>query len=154
MDRAAWARKYRKTAPGWAGMAWGNITLRVRHDKDYAGVELRMTREEFIAWCVPAITVWWKKNPGKKPSIDRIKNEEHYSIDNIRILEVGENSRRSPAKKNSKAPKGKAWCSGHQAYLSIKLFSPAPSRPPLFVNNRCRECKRAEYRRKVECRST
>lgn len=148
MDRAAWLRKYRKTPKGWATTAWGNITTRLRHDEDYAGVELRMTREEFVVWCVPAVTRWWAKNPEGSPSIDRKNASGHYEISNIRILAVGENSRRRAFNKNSKAPARKAWCSGHQRYIAITLFSPAPSRPPLFVNNRCKQCKRSEYARK------
>ena len=144
---AAWLKAYRKTPKGWATTAWANIVGRLRHDEDYADVELRLTREEFVAWCVPAVTRWWKKNPGGKPSVDRIKDNGHYELGNIRILAAGENSRRRAYNKNSKAPPGKAWCSGHKAYLSINLFSPAPSRPPLGVNNRCKECKRNEYRK-------
>lgn len=149
MDQAAWLKNYRKTPQGWAGMAWCNITNRLRNDADYAGVLLKMSREEFVAWCVPVIESWWRCNPGKKPSIDRIDDTKHYSTENVRVLEVGENSRRRGYNKNSKAPKGKAWCSGHKDFIDIGLFSPAPSRPPLFVNNRCRECKRAEYKRKT-----
>lgn len=152
MPSAEQQRAYRKRPRGWATTAWGNIRNRLRNDPDYAGVSLEMTRAEFIPWCESAIAVWWRDNPGKKPSIDRLKDDGPYSLGNIRILEVGENSRRRKFNKNSKAESGKAWCSGHKAYLGIDLFSPAPSRPPLFVNNRCRACKRAEYRRRVNGR--
>lgn len=149
MTAAEKLREYRKTPRGWAGMAWANICTRLKHDPDYNGVELRMTREEFVAWCEKAVDEWRAANPGKTASIDRIDDKDHYRIGNIRILEVGQNSRRRDFNKNSKAPAGKAWCSGHKGYIDIALFSPAPSRPPLFVNNRCRECKRREYRRSV-----
>lgn len=146
-EKAAGLRAYRKTPKGWATTAWANIVNRLRNDPDYARVELRMTRAEFVAWCIPAITKWWRENPNGRQSIDRKKASGHYDLNNIRIMDVRENSRRRKFNKNNKAPAGKAWCSGHKSYIKISLFSPAPSRPPLFVNNRCRECKRNEYHR-------
>lgn len=109
-----------------------------------------MTRDQFMAWAVPAYTTWLSDNPGKQPSVDRIESSGHYVLGNLRIVEMVENSRKKPSNKNHYAPVGQAWCSGHRSYVDIKEFSPAPSRPPLFVNNRCRECKRVEYRRKVD----
>lgn len=153
MSASEWLRRYRKTPQGWSGMAWGNITMRLKHDADYASVELRMTREAFIAWCVPRIRRWWSSHPTGKPSIDRKDDRGHYELTNIRILDVRENSRRRKFNKNSKAPAGKAWCSGHRSYISITKFSPAPSRPPLFVNNRCRACKRSAYARSKHVRA-
>lgn len=104
-----------------------------------------MTREEFVAWCIPAIRRWWSRHPKGRPSVDRIRTGGHYEIGNIRILDVVLNSRRRDFNKNTRAPKGKAWCSGCRGYVAIGLFSSAYTRPPLFVSNYCNPCKCRRY---------
>lgn len=57
------------------------------------GIELRMSKDEFYAWCrSQECTILELYNSGNTPSIDRIDPEGHYSLDNIRILDFRENT--------------------------------------------------------------
>lgn len=60
------------------------------------GIELHITHEEWKLYCAKygwLIEVIYKA--GEKPSIDRIDPNGHYSLDNIEIVTLGENIRRS-----------------------------------------------------------
>ena len=69
-------RASHKGDPAWeARWAWERIKDRVIYkpggrNKCYAGIRLRMTRDEYLAWAVPAYTEWLAANPGKVASID------------------------------------------------------------------------------------
>lgn len=56
------------------------------------GIELRITRDEFIAWCdsnAELIEQLWSQ--GEVPSIDRIDPKGHYELSNMRIRSLREN---------------------------------------------------------------
>ncbi len=106
---------------GWAGQKWrllnqrtvnGNNPTNNRSAVAYRnrGVELRMTRPEFYTW----VEIMWplikdmynviEKNADKLtlkqkmlllPSVDRIDGKGHYSLDNIQIVTVAANLRKS-----------------------------------------------------------
>lgn len=147
LTNTEYQRKFRQTTEGMVHVAWHNILLRLKSDPDYKNVKLTMTRGEFVSWAVPALEKWRRENPGKNHSVDRIDSNLHYDLSNIRFLEVGENSRRRSFNKNSKAPTGTAWCSGHKKYLPIEYFNKASTRPPLFVCNYCVDCAAGRYKR-------
>lgn len=72
----------------------GAHPVRDRRSRCYfeRGTEIRMTRDEFAEWCrLNWSTVVEYRNAGIKPSIDRIDNEGHYEIANIRIISLAEN---------------------------------------------------------------
>jgi hypothetical protein len=116
----------RQTAAGRAERAWGSINMRAGnrdgYHPSYVGVEVRMTREQFVAWAVPEFAVWMSANPGKRPSVDRIRSDGHYELGNIRVMELGENSARHGRNKGIHAPPGQAWCCGCQSYHPVVEF--------------------------------
>lgn len=70
-------------------------------------IRIEMTKEELFRFCSEnESTIKNMINNGERPSIDRIDNEGHYSIDNIQIISLYENqtkkSTRTPRKKISK----------------------------------------------------
>lgn len=123
---------------------WSLINQRCGKVPAYLGVEVRLTRGEFLAWAVPAVRRWQVANPNGTPSIDR-KSGGHYEIGNLRVVSVGENSRTRAYNKTVNAPPGKAWCGGCKQYLGRAKFSPRPGRST-GVQGRCKKCFR-EYMR-------
>lgn len=135
-----------KAARAWTSMNWrsGNKTGRT---PAYAAVEVRMTREQFMLWAVPAFTLWQKNSPTKVASVDRVKNTGHYAVENIRLIEKVANQLRSTRYKNlNGCPRGKAWCSSCKAYHATSLFSSC-ARTPNGLQPMCREAHRVYMRK-------
>lgn len=105
-----------------AKRTWNTLHARVRLQASYTGVEVRMTRDQFLAWAIPVYTNWQAKNPGLTPSIDRIDPKKHYELGNLRVIERGENARLASNHPNVYAPEGMAWCSSCRTYLPRSLF--------------------------------
>ena len=99
-------RLYSMTLLGFITNAWAHLNSRTingshpdynnRFAKYYLdkGIRLETTREEFAAWC----TEQWPhiqqiRANGEVASIDRIDAKKHYSISNMRIISLRENSR-------------------------------------------------------------
>jgi hypothetical protein len=147
-------RKERKTPKGKAKAAWnamrGRVTEGPRLKECYRGVQIRMTREQFMEWAVPAFTKWIEEHPGVKSSVDRIEAAGHYELGNIRIISLSQNSRDTRRTKNTEKTKtqGKLWCSGCQAYLSEDLFYKLkrPGRSGRTNTGYCKECDKAKKR--------
>ena len=76
----------------WAGVKWTSIMQRVQNKNGnnlyYENMPVTFTRKELIEWVL--------NNPPPEhltiPSIDRVNNDEGYSLDNIRWLERNINS--------------------------------------------------------------
>lgn len=101
------ARKAVLKLNGYITSTWKNINGRTingsspkwkdrncRHYLD-KGIRLEMTRDEFSAF----VASHWDevldiRASGGKPSIDRIDSSKHYSLDNIRIIPLKENTMR------------------------------------------------------------
>lgn len=68
----------------------------------YAKVELRMTKEQFIAWALPLYAEFIKKRPGESPCTARFGDKGHYEIGNVKVISMDENRkeavRPAPAK--------------------------------------------------------
>jgi len=97
----------------WAMPIWNGLNCRTTNgkyaDKPYIrnnkcfriylrkGVELRMTKPEFMQFCydnkntIESMIASAKGERRLRPSIDRIDSSGHYSIDNIRIVTVHDN---------------------------------------------------------------
>jgi hypothetical protein len=68
---------------------------RVREWPSYKHVEIQITRDSFCGWAKPKIEEFLKQNPSRIPSVDRINPKGHYSIGNIRIMDLYENTLRN-----------------------------------------------------------
>lgn len=86
-----YAKKNRKTAKGRAQHTWSNIKSRAGKRQDYINVEVRMTKEEWLAWAVPQYEKWFKERPGVTPSINRIDGKGHYEIGNLELVSSYDN---------------------------------------------------------------
>ena len=108
---------YYATPRGRAVHIWEAIKRRCRERASYAHVEIRMTREEFIAWAVPLYEAW---NRLGVPSVDRIQNDGHYEISNMQMIPATENSLKDRV--NFVAPFGMSWCRDCGKYLDKSMF--------------------------------
>lgn len=96
--------KKRGTIEYFKCLTWGNINKRTING--YAkltggetykrkGTMLLMSKDEFYIWCDQQWSIIKKiYESNGTPSIDRIDNDGHYSIDNIQILEHSDNIRK------------------------------------------------------------
>lgn len=132
-------RARRMTPYGRALMMWNGIVARAGKQKYYLTVRIECTKGEFMAWAIPRLYLWFKKNPGVPPSIDRCKSTEHYTLSNLRITSRGENTRNREHSRYTRAPKGAAWCGRCKQYLPKSDFSPKPTRPS-GVQGHCKKC--------------
>ena len=72
---------------------WCSIKTRLKVNKNYENIKLCMTKDDFYTWykeqhdkvSLPLMKA------GEKPSLDRIDNKGHYSLDNIQIISLSEN---------------------------------------------------------------
>jgi hypothetical protein len=58
------------------------------------GKDFNITLDEFKAWCAKNGYMETKGKTGSSSSIDRIRDWEGYTIDNIRILTLADNTRK------------------------------------------------------------
>lgn len=111
-------RTYRNNTPvGWARHTWLNLNKRTINgskvhlanavDRKYLRREIRleMTYQEFKRFVVlnwdKVLTI---RNEGLRASIDRKSSGGHYSLDNIQIMSLNENSRKSHDPKIDRCP--------------------------------------------------
>lgn len=123
---------------------WGNLVRRcVNTGKRISpssegyrrkGIELRMTKEEWYAFCdSEEANIRELYDSGQTPSIDRIDPSKHYQLDNVRIITFTENRRLSQTPENTanrtrkatKAKEKKVFVKTKEfeaTFLSIKDF--------------------------------
>lgn len=137
------SKKLRRTPPHLAAMKWTAMKWRVRSKSQYAHVEIRITREEFIAWAVPLLKAWdWRLG---SPSVDRIDPKGHYELSNMQIISRNENS--SKDKKSRTAPAGTKWCPDCNEYRTFSEFY--KDRSSAFgLESHCRDHKNARQQRR------
>jgi hypothetical protein len=111
--------------------------LRNAKSKCYAHVELRMTQEQFEAWCEARSELIESM---ARPSIDRIDKSGHYALDNIQILELAVNIR----KDKTKFVDGKCLCYRCGLEKPEDQFAKDKRRP----NGRYTQCKTCDVDRK------
>jgi hypothetical protein len=108
------------------GFSWNRLTNRAGnnygHGRRYEEIEVRMAREEFVAWAIPAYTAWFNEHPDVTPALDRIDTAGHYEIGNIRLISQRENILRREYSRNVNAPAGMAWCGWCKQYLPVSHF--------------------------------
>jgi hypothetical protein len=135
-------RKYEATPDRRAKRTWNTLHARIRLQPSYKGIGVRMTRDDFLEWAVPAYTRWMAANPDKTPSLDRIDPAGHYAVDNLRVIERGENSRLARNHPNVHAPEGMAWCHSCEAYLPVDNFWKS-ARDFNGLQKRCKPCQKS-----------
>lgn len=139
-----WQRAFRKTPKGRVFYCWHNMLLRCRNPKGknaaYKHVRVRMSKEEFLAWAVPAFAAFVKEHPGLRPSIDRKDSAGDYTLSNIQISDLGRNSATRRNARVAFAPTGTSWCSGCRAYLPVGRFHKNKHRASGCANY-CKQCK-------------
>ena len=74
---------------------WQGMVRRCGKDPHYKAVEIRMTKQEYLDWAIPALAEFRKTYSNETCSIDRIESKGHYELDNIRFIPYGENSARA-----------------------------------------------------------
>lgn len=115
MQRLRYYQEYGCTWRGFTTHRWNSINQRTingshprwddRCHRSYLerGIRLEMTREEFKAFCLAnkdLIEGMYKE--GKVPSLDRIDGDGHYSINNIQIISMSDNCRKSAIETHKK----------------------------------------------------
>lgn len=115
-------RDYEASPERRAKRTWNTLQTRIRLQPAYAHVEIRMTRDEFLAWAIPEYERWMHTHPSETPSLDRVDAASHYELNNLRVIARGENARLARNHLNVHAPHGKAWCHGCRAYLETESF--------------------------------
>ncbi len=158
-EHQEWAsERYRRlsaTPKGAAQSAWGNLTGRIRRAKAgvkrlraYLGVEVRVTKEQFIQWAMPLFEAWFRDHPDETPSIDRISSEGHYEFDNMQMIPLPENSHKARRNKHLETPAGMKLCGRCKKLLPFASFkSVKPGATGTFgLYGWCIECTR-EYDR-------
>lgn len=140
---------YYSTPLGKATRAWNNLNSRVRRQKSYEGVKVNITQEEFTEWYIKTVAVFEKEHPNQKPSVDRKREDGHYELSNLQIMEVQENRIKNSHIKNigGKAPAGTKWCPGCEQYRAIERFYHTTNNR---TSHRCRKCLYRAYRSKWE----
>jgi len=137
------SKKRKLTAFHLASQKWVSMNTRVRNKSEYAHVEIRITREEFIAWAVPLLDAWdWRHG---SPSVDRVKVKGHYELANMQIISRNENSRKD--KKSWVAPVGTKWCPDCNEYRPFSDFTKHRSHA-FGLAGHCREHTNERQRRR------
>lgn len=126
-DREVRLARYRNNPRVRAGFVWSAILQRVGNangkNPSYEKIQTRCTREQFVAWYVAALPVFFAAyGTDATPSVDRIKPLGHYAIDNMQLIPLADNANKSPHKKNVHAPAGTAWCTHCREYLPRTRF--------------------------------
>lgn len=101
-SKLAYQNWWRQNTPkGKANDMWMHLRERVGNRRGncptYVNVELKMTREEFVAWVIPELEEWSKTRPIQTATLDRKSNTGHYEISNLQLLTNPENA----AKRNN-----------------------------------------------------
>lgn len=142
------ARARSRTPVQMAKRAWVHMRVRTGHrpgcppPKCYEGIEIRMTKEEFMEWAVPRYEEWQRTHPNEIPSIDRVREEGHYELSNIQMISRWENTQKTRWYKNRHAPPGKAWCTYCKKYKPVELFYivKKPKYPGQIYSPGCQPC--------------
>lgn len=114
-----------------AALRWAYLLRRVRSKKEYRGVEVRLTREEFI--------VWFMRRDFAGCSVDRIDVHGHYELSNMQVIPRGENSRKDKLTFTDTH----GTCRRCHEVKEIALFSSDPNNKN-GKTTMCKKCKAAD----------
>lgn len=102
----------------------------------YADVELRMTRDEWVAWAVPEYEKFLAAHPDESPAAARRGDRGHYEIGNIEIVTVSVNAK---SRDSGVFDEDLKKCPGCLAWKPLSHYSKHRSKPG-GVQSRCRAC--------------
>lgn len=131
--------------------AWTNMNIRAgkyrhlataRKCRTYEGVEVRVSRDEFKAWC---LAQWDYISTLQRPSVDRLDGNGHYELSNMRVIELVANIQ----KEKLIAVDGMTRCSICRKTKPLESFDRDKRRKATGRTTTCSECGRAVRR----CRS-
>lgn len=83
-----YVKKYMAKPKGKAMKMWHHMNERVDKQKHYRvkGIQVRISREEFMEWAIPEIERFMVTHPTQTPSLDRKDPDKHYEQGNIQII--------------------------------------------------------------------
>lgn len=113
-------------------MICNRVRANTRKNRCYKGVEVRISREDFIRW--------FMANDFEGCSVDRIKSTEHYELGNIQMLTLAENI----AKDKVKMKDGKCECYTCKELKPMCEFS-KDSRRQNGYSTLCKTCDSDRY---------
>ena len=70
---------------------WKWMKYRTKNRKGYAGIDLKMTKNEFMVWAEPRVENFMFLYPDLTPSPDRIDSDGDYELSNMRIIDKDHN---------------------------------------------------------------
>lgn len=141
-----------KHAQRFAKTSWTNMNVRCgngRYRRDtkknasYASVLILMTREKFFEWCVgqaEQIALL------ARPSIDRLRKDGHYSIDNIQVIELVANI----AKDKVTFRDGMGTCFACRKTKTLEKFVVDGRRQATGRSTICISCERLRWHEKSQ----
>ncbi len=74
---------------------WYGMRYRCRHSPAYRHTEIKVTKNQFLAWAETQVRNFLYFNPQGTPSIDRIDPDGDYDFGNMRVIDFEENRVRS-----------------------------------------------------------
>jgi hypothetical protein len=108
----------------------------------YAGVELRMTMKEWVAWAVPEYERFILSYPDQTPNAARFKDVGHYEIGNVRIISLSQNCAEQPIRGiGLLKTDGTKRCSDCKGVKGSNSFSKNRATKDGF-HNICKDCVR------------
>lgn len=112
------------------------ISWRLKHtelpkNRKYAGVQMLVSKEEFVAWFAPL------DFPGC--SVDRIDPAGHYELSNMQVIDKRENARKDKVK----AKNGRCVCFSCGLEKDLELFAKDKRR----ASGRSTLCKACDNKR-------
>lgn len=118
-------------------MIQNRLKADTKKNAKYKGVELRVTKEEFVPW--------FQERDFPGCSVDRIRAEGHYELGNLQVIPGVENA----GKDKRKARDGECVCRTCQQTKQLTEFV-KESRRMNGYSTQCRECerKRAQVRKR------
>lgn len=113
-------------------------------DPNYADVELRMTMDEWLTWCLPRYRRLLRRFPHESPAAARIGDAGHYEIGNIKIiLQIA--NRREQRTRLLLRPDGMKLCQRCETVKPKAAFAKNRSRPD-GLQHECRPCRTVRHR--------
>jgi hypothetical protein len=121
----------------WICKIFKGIKDRIQYQKYYKDRTCVFSKKEFIKWAIENKPFYIKK-----PSIDRIDNLKGYSLDNIRWLECGDNSRRNTQDNVKEGYKRCPTCKKELLATEDNFYRKNNKNSRYGVDGKCKQCRK------------